>query len=273
MYEVILQGYGWNDGWKLLAKIARNVRSLSGTASQVGKDVGTGEVVVGIAIDTYAGELIRQFGVERIEFIAPSDYTSVNGDGIAVIAGAPHANLAKEFIEFTLSEAGQKLWYLKAGVPGGPRRFEIGKLPILPSVYGSGPSNSVLKGAPDSWKNVLAYDSTTAGNRWNLVNDLFGVFVIDVHDRLVRVAQTSPQTPPPPMPVTETEARTLSPDGHWGSDATIRNIKLREWADVATRQLPREATAFDAVRWLPSAILLGLLTSLMVRRVASRGRR
>ena len=273
MYEVILQGYGWNDGWNLLAKIARNVRSLSGTASQVGKDVGTGEVVVGIAIDTYAGELIRQFGVERIEFIAPSDYTSVNGDGIAVIAGAPHANLAKEFIEFTLSETGQKLWYLKAGVPGGPRRFEIGKLPILPSIYGSGPSNSVLKGAPDSWKNILAYDSLTAGNRWNLVNDLFGVFIIDVHERLVRVARISSPTPPPPMPVTEVEARTLSPNGLWGADATIRNVKLREWADVATRQLPREVTALDTIRWLPSAVVLAFLIGLMLRRITSHGRR
>lgn len=272
MYEVILQGYGWDAGWELLGSIARNVRSLSGTASQVGKDVGTGEVVVGIAIDTYAGDLIRQFGAERIEFVAPTDYTSVNGDGIALISGAPHPNLAREFIEFVLSETGQKIWYLKVGSPGGPRRFEMGKLPILPSVYGSGPSNSVLKGPPDSWTNVLAYNSTLAGERWNLVNDLFGVFIIDVHDRLVQVARRSPQAPPPKMPIGADEARALSPDGTWGANATVRNVKLREWGEQATHALPRESTALDSIRWVPSAILLSFLVGLIVRRIAKRRR-
>lgn len=267
MYEVILQGYGWSDGWKLLSRIARNVRALSGTASQVGKDVGTGEVVVGIAIDTYAGDLVRQFGAERIHFIAPADFTSVNGDGIALLQGAPHKALAVEFMEFVLSPEGQRLLYLKRGAPGGPQRFEIAKLPILPTIYGSGPSNVVLPGAPDQWHHVLPYNGALAGSRWNIVNDLFGVFIIDLHQRLVEQALRDPGSTPPAMPVTEQTVTELSPDGGWGKDPLTRNRLLRGWEREAASSLPRDTTLWDSLRWIPSAVLLLALIKVGVRRV------
>lgn len=267
MYEVILQGYGWNEGWKLLASIAKNVRTIAGSANQVGKDVGTGEVVVGIAIDTYAGDLLRQYGSERIQFIPPTDLLPVNGDGIAIVTGAPNANAAKAFLEFVLSEPGQKLWYLKRGAPSGPQSFEIGKLPILPSVYTHGPAATVIQGSPDTWKNVLTYDGEKAAGRWNIVNDLFGAFIIDTHQRMVAVARHNRTFIPPTVPLTEEEASSLSPLGSWGSDGTVRGTKLDEWETIASRQLPAEPTRLGRLKWLPSATLAAFLITIGLRRL------
>lgn len=266
MYEVILQGYGWSEGWKLLAAIAKNVRTIAGSANQVGKDVGTGEVVVGIAIDTYAGDLLRQYGKERIQFIPPTDILPVNGDGVAVITGAPRPEIAKAFIEFILSEKGQKLWYLKLGTPGGPQSFEIGKLPVLPSVYGYGPTATVIEGSPDTWKSVLIYDGEKAANRWNIVNDLFGAFIIDTHERMVSAGRRDPAFTPPSVPLTEAEASALSPLGSWGADGTVRGSKLDEWESIASQQLPPEPTRLGKLKWVPSATLAVFLVLIALRR-------
>ena len=60
--------------------------------------------------------------------------TSVGVDPIGVFRGAPDPALASEFIEFMVSEKGQKLWNWKPGTPGGPQRYALRRLPRLPSL-------------------------------------------------------------------------------------------------------------------------------------------
>lgn len=273
MYEVILQGYGWAKGWELLAKIAGNARAISGNASQVGKDVSTGEMVFGIAIDTYAGDIIRKVGGNRIVFIRPKDFSTVNGDAIAALASAPHPETAKAFIEFILSEDGQKLWYYKVGTPGGPQSFEIGKLPILPALYSTGEAATVAPGNPFTWENVLRYDPDKASARWNIVNDLFGAFVVDVHDRLASFSKRHPATSPPLPLITEREAEALSPSGTWGEDQLLRNKKLNEWGSAALAALPIERGPLHSYRWLPSLGLAAFLLAAIIRRLSKRALR
>jgi hypothetical protein len=43
--------------------------------------------------------------------------------------------MAKRFIEFVLSERGQKLWCLPHGTPGGPVRYDLYRHPIRKDVY------------------------------------------------------------------------------------------------------------------------------------------
>jgi hypothetical protein len=99
------------------------------------------------------------------------------------------------------------------------------------------------------------------------VNDLFGVFIIDVHQRLVDQFLRIPDSDPPPMPVSEELARTLSPDGSWGQDPIKRNAMLREWEGKAAEALPRQRSAWDSLRWIPSATLLLWLLSTGARRL------
>src|SRR6185295_15781833 len=56
-------------------------------------------------------------------------------DPIALLRGAPHRELAIAFIDFVLSDDGQKLWSFRRGVPGGPERYALRRLPIVPRLY------------------------------------------------------------------------------------------------------------------------------------------
>jgi hypothetical protein len=275
MYEIILQGAGWDEGWKLLQRIGGNVRNFTGGGTQVGKEIATAEVVYGLAIDTYASDIIRRVGADRIGFVVPEDYASVNGDGIAVLKGAPNRELARSFVEFVLSEQGQRLFYAAKGTPGGPLEYELSKLPLLPSLYGTTPTKSVVSQSPFTWKGILKYDAELAGSRWNLVNDLFGVFILDLHERLLLHAKghinhnktTSSRVDYPPLPVSYEESVRMSGDGRWGSDTALRSTALRAWAEHARATLPAPAGTLAVLRPLPSLVFSFVLVGLLVRRL------
>jgi iron(III) transport system permease protein len=273
MFEVILQGYGWDEGWKLLSRIAANARTISNHASQVGKDVATGEMAVGIAIDTYAGDVIRQVGPERVRFVIPTDYAAITGDCIALVSGAPHPDLGRRFIEFVLSREGQKLWYYKRGTPGGPKEFEIGKLPIIPELYDTGSPATVVPGSPFTFTHVFPFDAGVAARRWNLVNDLYSSFITEVHDRLVAFAHFHPGAQPPTIPLSERDVLDLSPEGAWGADQGGRSEKLREWSAVASDRLPAYHGPLYPYRWAPSVAICALFLFAIARRIHMRRRR
>jgi hypothetical protein len=103
--------------------------------------------------------------------------------------------------------------------------------------------------------------------RWNLVNDLFGAFIIDVHDRLV--AQALLHAPVTTVPVTETEAINLSQGGAWGEDTAARSTYLHRWSAAARSEFAMQPQSFSTrYRWVPSALFLVLLVFLFLRRLA-----
>ena len=53
-----------------------------------------------------------------MKWIAPHAGTTLSGDPIAVLKGAPHPETAQAFVEFCLTPEAQKLWFAKPGVPG-----------------------------------------------------------------------------------------------------------------------------------------------------------
>jgi iron(III) transport system permease protein len=270
MFEIILQGYGWDEGWKILQKIARNVRNFTGTASQIGKEVATGEVIYGIAIDTYAGDIIRQVGADRLEYHLPDDFAAINGDCIALLKGAPNSEAASAFIEFILSEEGQLLWYAKKGTPGGPVRSELGKLSVLPAIYGKVEPATFFRGNPFMLPNILAYDAEKAGRRWNLFNDIFGTFLIDLHTQLVRVKDPTTLRG---IPISEQEALNLLERGSWGSDAALRTDHLKTWAESASRNIPVVATLWERMRIIPGTLFALLLILLGLRKLVGLKRK
>jgi hypothetical protein len=200
-------------------------------------------------------------------FSLPEDFAAINGDGIALLKGAPHAAVASRFIEFLLSDAGQRLWYGKKGSPGGPKRYELGKLSVLPSVYGTIEPATLFQGNPFTLPNILPYDAAKAARRWNLVNDLFGAFIIDVHERLVRTADPNTLRG---IPVSESLAETLSAGGAWGHDTSVRTDLIRVWGDQARQSLPIAPTPSERFKWVPSFTLGALLLLALFRQLFSR---
>jgi len=133
---------GWLAGLRLVQRIGANARYFTDSASKVPIDVSIGDAAAGLAIDFYAryqSELSRDgYGRARMTFVTPVGGSSVSADPIALLRGAPNRTTAVRFIEFVLSEDGQKLWNYAPGTPGGPREFALRRLPIRSDFYPSG---------------------------------------------------------------------------------------------------------------------------------------
>ncbi len=130
---------GWQAAMRLIRRLAANARYFSDAASRVPVDVATGDAAAGMCIDFYGrfqGEVTDAAGAPgRMGFALPKGGTSVGPDSIGLLRGAPHRELAVAFIEFVLSDAGQKIWSFRRGTPGGPERYSLQRLPIVPSLY------------------------------------------------------------------------------------------------------------------------------------------
>jgi ABC-type Fe3+ transport system substrate-binding protein len=145
---------GWLAGVHLVQQIGANARYFTDSASKAPVDVSVGDAAVAMCIDFY-GRFQAQssrgpHGEERMGYLTPVGGSSVSCDPISLLRGAgggadnPDARrerrqVAIRFIEFALSEAGQKLWCYRPGETesGGPEKFALRRLPIRRDFYPS----------------------------------------------------------------------------------------------------------------------------------------
>ena len=149
---------GWQDGVKLLRRIGANARYFTDSSGKVPVDVSTGAVAAGIAID-FMGRFQSELsalpdGRQVMAYVTPVGGSSVTADPVSLLRGAPHRELAVRFIEYLLSEDGQKLWNYRPGEPGGPRRFSLRRLPIRRDFYPCG--NPAMQAAFEAHRPHLA---------------------------------------------------------------------------------------------------------------------
>jgi ABC-type Fe3+ transport system substrate-binding protein len=130
---------GWARGMGLIRQIAANARNFTDSGSIVPSVVGTGDAAAAMAIDFQARSQVDAITAggssSRLAYIEPARATAINPDPIALVKGAEHREVAIRFIEFVLSEQGQRLWNTRAGAPGGPKKTSLRRLPIMKSVY------------------------------------------------------------------------------------------------------------------------------------------
>jgi len=122
IYEIILQKFGWDRGWSILARMAANGRSYPGSVEAL-TAVQSGEVAFGIAIDFYGYQSEIQF--PRTKYVLPFNQSIVNGDPIALLATTKDPDMAQAFIEWVLSVEGQKIWLHR----------DINRLPIREDLF------------------------------------------------------------------------------------------------------------------------------------------
>lgn len=144
MQDAIDQGesadVGWARGMGLIRQIAANARMFTDNGTAVPGIVSTGDVAAGMAIDFQARSQVDAVQVgesSRMGYVEPAGATAIMPDPVAMVAGAEHPELAKHFIEYLLSEPGQRLWNTRMGAPGGPKSTSLRRLPIMKSVYDS----------------------------------------------------------------------------------------------------------------------------------------
>jgi ABC-type Fe3+ transport system substrate-binding protein len=139
---------GFDAGMRLIRHIAGNSRYFTDQAGKVTQDIQTGSAAAGMCIDFYGRFQSDEPGqAERLAFHLPLGGSSIGSDPIALLRGAPAADLGRDLIEFVLSPAGQALWAYKRGVPGGPERHALRRQPILPALYA--PERRALRSDPE----------------------------------------------------------------------------------------------------------------------------
>jgi ABC-type Fe3+ transport system substrate-binding protein len=235
MFESFLQAYGWERGWQILTAVAGNVRKFDRVSSTTAKDVTLGETAYGFAIDFYAFSQIVAVGRTNLTFVLPEDFAALSPDGIAILKGAPHLTTARRFIDFVLSEDGQRLWFLPRGHPEGPQRYSIERMSVRPDFYRRYHGVSNIEYSPFDLKQNFIYNPQLARERRDVVAALVGALLVDTHAELQSAWRALIRRGMPPerlaelgrVPVTDAEALALAKEG-W-KDPAVRNRKKIEW--------------------------------------------
>ncbi len=167
-YEVILQQLGDAKGWEWLKRLGANTGIFTARSRDVPSVVAKGEFAAGFAVPSYMAFEEKLAGFD-IKFVAPKT-AWITPEPMGVLAGAKHPKAAKAFVEFLLTERGQKVF------------MERGLFPITPKYKVQGPPGSTAEMAVEFTGGVRSYfdrevtniyEDDKAQARYKDVNDQF----------------------------------------------------------------------------------------------------
>lgn len=181
---------GWKNGMQLIQKIVANARYLTDSSQKPNIDVAMGDCAAGMSIDFYGRfqqeNILQRSGDARFGFHSPLGGSTVSADPVGLLRGARNLEAARLFIEFVLSEDGQKLWNFKVETPGGPETFSLRRPPIRPDLYDA---KWISYRADATVNPYLATGSFTYHRDWtgrlfSELRTIIRVCFIDVHKEL-----------------------------------------------------------------------------------------
>lgn len=190
-FDSILGNEGWEQGWRTLRAMSGTTRYFTNSSTKPPIDVSQGEAAAALAIDFYgrgqAQVIAESGGGDRVGYTDPAGAVYVDADPISLINGAPHPDLAKRFIRFTLTEQAQALWQFPAGdesnptgpdgQPMGPTEHELRRMPVRRSMY------EQYFGTFVDQVNPFEIVSDTANPGWRTgVQMMMGCFGVDLAD-------------------------------------------------------------------------------------------
>jgi iron(III) transport system substrate-binding protein len=245
MFESFLQAYGWERGWQLIHQIGGNIREFDRISATTARSTALGQTAYAFAIDFYGFTQVAALGKTNLTFSLPDDFTAINPDGIALLKGAPHRVTAARFIDFTLGEPGQKLWFLPLGHTEGPQRNSIERMSVRPDFYERFATESNIQFSPFKLKQPFTYDAALGRDRREVIAALVGALLVDPHHELQTAWRSIIAAGLPAeslaelgrMPLTAEEALALARTS-W-QDAAVRNAKRTEWQRWASAKYRR----------------------------------
>jgi ABC-type Fe3+ transport system substrate-binding protein len=181
IYEIILQSQGWEKGWALLARLFGNTRSVLSSGYGPPRETALGEVMCSLSIDVYALSQVAYAGGDALQFTLPSSATTINPDGIALLKNPPHPEHARRFLEFVLSDPGQRLLMLPKGAPGGAQRFSMNRMSVMPSLYSELRGSTPVSVNPFEFAFDFRYNPKLGSARRAILQSLIGACFIDLH--------------------------------------------------------------------------------------------
>ena len=167
-YEVILQQFGDDKGWEWLKRLGANTGIFTARSRDVPSVVAKGEFAAGFAVPSYMAFEERLAGFD-IKFVAPKT-AWITPEPMGILAGAKHPKAARAFVEFLLTEPGQRVF------------MERGLFPITPKYKVQGPPGSTAEMAVEFTGGVRSYfdrevtniyDDDKAQKRYKEVNEQY----------------------------------------------------------------------------------------------------
>jgi iron(III) transport system substrate-binding protein len=167
-YEVLLQRDGDEKGWEWLKRLGANTGIFTARSRDVPSVVAKGEFAAGFAVPSYMAFEDRLAGFD-IKFVAPKT-AWITPEPMAILAGSRHPNAARAFVEFMLSERGQRV------------AMERGVFPITPKYKVQGAPGSTAEMAVEFTGGMRSYfdrevtniyDDEIAQKRYEQVNSQF----------------------------------------------------------------------------------------------------
>ncbi|MCC7146049.1 MAG: extracellular solute-binding protein [Phycisphaeraceae bacterium] len=200
-YDVILRRLGWPTGWAVLRRSFANARSFTASASGVPTEVSAGQAAAGMCIDFYGRYQAGAIHGQRVGYVDPPFMTAITADPVTLLRGAPHSELASEFIAWLLSQPGQTLWQRRldadssspssappATPPAGsqaqvrglsPQRYELRRLPARRDVYS--PAEMALWTDPVNPFDIARPFPPGMPSFFSLVSPITKAMAVDVH--------------------------------------------------------------------------------------------
>ena len=181
--EIVLQAYGWDQGWALWSQIAANAVLVDRGATFVTDEVASGRCAVGVSIDFFVTSAIANGA--GLDFVYPRQ-TGVNPAHAAITASSPNPAGAKAFVDFLLAPSGQNIL----------AHPDIRRLPVRPSAYAGLPAgyfNPFTTAATGG----LQFDGEAARPRLGLSSAVFQQMLVQPHEEIkalwqrIRVAEAS----------------------------------------------------------------------------------
>ncbi len=159
--ETILQSDGWEAGWNTLLRMSGNSAAVTERSFGVPDGVSNGQFGAGPVIDFFG--LSAKYSGFPVEFIYPVQ-TAIVPANIGLIAGAKNTAAGKQFITFTLSQAGQEILL----------QPKVSRLPVLPYSELAG---KVPAQYPDpqalAARSTVKFDNEQSSARYEVVLKLF----------------------------------------------------------------------------------------------------
>jgi ABC-type Fe3+ transport system substrate-binding protein len=167
IYQSVLSGLGWEAGWALLTELGAEGELLASGGGSFIDELAAGTRGLALSIDFFAKS--AQLSGQNVGF-RYADTTLLSPAYVAQLAKAPHVEAARVFLDFALSEEGQRL----LSAP------DVSRLPVRPSVYTEDAAFNPFATSVT----VPAFDFNQAGPRLGLMSALFDVQITARHDEL-----------------------------------------------------------------------------------------
>jgi len=122
IYQIIQQGFGWDEGWSIITRMAGNSGIYTGSVATRAAVV-SGEVGIALTIDFYG--VIAQGENPDCEYIIPEGQSIVNGDPIAMGINIDDYDAAAAFLTYVNTPEGQSIWLTEG----------IDRLPVIEAAF------------------------------------------------------------------------------------------------------------------------------------------